>query len=125
MNKRYLTKEERERCCELYMQGVPVQEIADEFGIAKTTVSNIALTSGLTLRHPKSSSPRKCHNCGEPVKKGFRFCPYCGKDIRSEKEILTEDLKSILGSITLLPDGERDRARNTINKAISYIGGAR
>ena len=50
-------------------------------------------------------------------------CPFCGKDVRSKEDILIEKLNDVLGAITLLPAGERDKSRDTINEAIAYIRG--
>lgn len=125
--KRFYTKKQKEKTIELYAAGVPVAEIAGQTGVSKSSVSRIAVSAGLKLRTPKKKKgqTKKCAFCGATVDSNFRFCPYCGRDVRSEDEIIIEQLHSLYDLLSLLPEGSRDEAQNVINKAVAYIGGAK
>ena len=118
------TTEQREEVLELYNLGVRYEEITEKTGVGRGTITNWAKKAGLPLRHPKKCKEykvKKCSYCGEPLDGKFKFCPYCGKDVRSEEDILIEELSTLCGAISLLPEGERDTARNTINEVKAYI----
>lgn len=116
------TQEQVDKVCELYESGTKVSEIASIVGVEQSSVTKIAKRCGLSLRLPRKVQKLvKCSYCGEKLTKGFRFCPYCGKDVRTQEDILIEKLKDLLGVISLLPENCRDTARDTINSAISYI----
>ena len=119
------TAEQKKYVLELYEQGVPVIDIHKSVGIATSTITAWVKSSGVALRHPKKSNDTKrtrC-SCGELIEPKFRFCPFCGKDVRSKEDILIEKLNDVLGAITLLPTGERDKSRDTINEAVADIRG--
>lgn len=120
--KTFYTQEQINRVCELYESGTRVSEIASIVGVEQSSVTKIAKRCGLSLRLPRNvQKVVKCSYCGEKLTKGFRFCPYCGKDVRSQEDILIESLKDLIGVISLLPENCRDTARDTINSAIAFI----
>ncbi|WRS29214.1 helix-turn-helix domain-containing protein [Actinomycetaceae bacterium MB13-C1-2] len=45
----------RQKVIEAYVAGTPVKEIAKEFGIHRTTITQIALAAGLAMRNQKLS----------------------------------------------------------------------
>lgn len=122
MKQKY-TEEQVKQVCELYELGTKVSEISEIVGVETSSVTKIAKRNGLELRlsRTKKSKIKKCHNCGENLLEGFRFCPFCGKDVRTDKEICVENLKSLYGAITLLPEGQRNYARDVINSVIAFI----
>ena len=123
MSTKNYTTEERNNVLEMYKQGIPVIEIHKQVGLATSTITAWVRSSGMNLRHPKKAvdiKKTRC-SCGELIEPKFRFCPFCGKDVRSKEDILIEKLSDTLGAITLLPVGERDKTRDTINEAIAYI----
>lgn len=122
--KRY-SDELRQAVIEDYKNGEKVTEIGEKYGIGHSQVSRIAREGGLTLRKPKhSKDPQKktCPRCHKAVDvKGARFCPYCGSDIRSENEILAEQLDNLKGLFIHIPEAQRDNFMQTINKAIDKL----
>lgn len=116
------TQEQVDKVCELYESGTKVSEIASIAGVEQSSVTKIAKRCGLSLRLPRNVQKLvKCAYCGEKLTKGFRFCPYCGKDVRTRQDVLIEKLKDLLDVISLLPANCKDAARDTINSVISYI----
>ncbi len=54
-----LTYPLRQKVIETYVAGTPVKEIAREFGIHRTTITQIALAAGLSMRNQKLSPASK------------------------------------------------------------------
>ena len=92
-----------------------VEDIAREFGLRSgSNISQIALAMGAELRRPKRArgSNRLCPKCRKSVEvKGAKFCPYCGTDIRSERDILIERIDRARECISLLPENARDEVQ--------------
>jgi hypothetical protein len=54
---------------------------------------------------------------------GARFCPFCGSDIRTERQIVSEGLEKVLGTVcdSTVPAEVKDRACNTLRDAIRLL----
>lgn len=105
-----------------------IREIGKKHGIPHSTVSNIAKQEGMALRRPKDKKDQNktCPRCHKAVDvKGARFCPYCGSDIRSENEILAEQLDNLKELYIYIPEAKRDNFIQTINKTIETLKEAR
>lgn len=120
------SEEQKNKAIELYKQGVPVKDIAEQTGMENTAISKYAHAAGCEPR--RQSSKRKkykhCPNCRRTIELGgAKYCPYCATDLRSEKELLTEKTQRLFGMLQPLPSGDKDEARDIINEVIKYIKG--
>lgn len=113
------------KVCDMYDRGCTYKEIFDATGLNNPAITKIAKEAGCKARIVRGESPRVCNNRGEAIKPTFRFCPHCGKDVRSDKDILIEQINDIFGMLHCLPEGSRDATRDTLNNAIAYIRRAR
>lgn len=113
-----LSKETKDKVAALYKQGATYDDIVKQTGVARGSIANIVHQYNLPARN---GSKHKICICGETIKSGFRFCPYCGRDVRSEKELMIEKLQGLFDLVSLLPQTSCDEAVNTINSAIGYI----
>jgi tRNA(Ile2) C34 agmatinyltransferase TiaS len=122
-----LTPQQRKEIHDLYMDdSVGLREIAKAYQIDASTVSRIAKQEGATPRCPQIGANRpktrrlpvrkeakKCKTCGKHVEiVGAKFCPYCGTDIRSPKELLTQRINAFAPKIKYLPESCRDELMN-------------
>lgn len=122
MGKSVYSKEQIQKCIDLYKSGMLVEKISKETGIEKSSISYIAKREGLQLRRKRNSTLLVCHNCKSKVEiKGAKFCPFCGNDVRNENEVLIDELRHCLCLIQNLPCGDEDTARKTIFKVIDKL----
>jgi len=102
-----------------------VDSIADEFECATSTITNIMKRNGIATRRPRKKTAKLvCNHCRREIDlKDISFCPYCGKDIRTEGQLLIEDLKNSLGIIATsqMPSNSKDKIRDSILEAIKWI----
>lgn len=126
MSQRTLTPEERRELIDLYLHtNLTTEEIAARYNISNRTVSYTVKAAGEPLRRPKkpqATKNRACPKCRRKVElKGARFCPYCGNDIRSENEILAEQLCKLTELCFCIPETSRDKFIATLNQAANAL----
>lgn len=122
-----LTPQQRKEIHDLYMDNsVGVKEIAKTYQIDTSTVCRVAKQEGATPRYPQIAANRsktkrisikkeakKCKTCGKHVEiEGAKFCPYCGTDIRSPRELLAQRINAFAPKIRYLPENCRDELQN-------------
>ena len=120
-----LTPQQRKEIHDLYTDtSVKVKEIAKAYNIDPSTVCRVATEQGAVKRNPKiaehrnsyykvRSAVKKCERCKKQIPvQGAKFCPYCGNDIRSPKELLTHRINAFAPKIKYLPENSRDELQN-------------
>lgn len=129
-----ITQEQKTAICEEYANRQnKVTNIATKYHLQRAEVVRIAVEMGGTPRCAKRFG-KKHSQTGKPVKKRVcpkcdkrneisdaRFCYYCGSDIRTEKQICIDDLKSITPKVQFLPNGMRDEFYRAISTAIKEL----
>lgn len=101
-----------------------VTSIAQKYGTSTSHISHIVKAHGGELRVPKHSFGKviKCGKCYRKIEvKGAKFCPYCGADIRSEKDLILEKTNKLFSILGLLPESQRDPAQKIIRDICAYI----
>ena len=127
MGHKWITEQTRQAILEDYALGkLTCNEIAAKHGVSRQSVSNIAVRAGISLRGSKRSKTehkeRVCAKCKKKIDvEGARFCPYCGSDVRTDNEILAEQLIHLAHLAPLLPESKRDDLVQTVNKAANKI----
>lgn len=123
-----LTSQQRKEILELYNDSsVGVKAIAEAYSIDPSTVCRIAKQEGASLRNskigesrerkPKRTTPtvKTCGTCKKKVElPGAKFCPYCGTDIRSPKEMLIQHIVAFASKVRHLPENCRDGLQNLL-----------
>lgn len=126
MKKRIFTDDEIKEIHDLYIdRSVKTQYICDKFHISQGTLMNLIDDIGAPRRQKirKRSEKKRCHHCGADIAtKGAKFCPFCGTNIMTEAEIIQQDLKKLIQLTECLPSSDRDTFRDTILKAVAFIG---
>ena len=125
--------EERDcRIVELILQELSTKEVAEKIGVSRQTVVNVCHHYGIDLPKRSKKSPekktkhqatKKCPVCKARNNPSIaKFCCMCGADIRSEADILIENLnKSMDICCSLLPVNSTELVRDAILGAIKYI----
>lgn len=125
MERNALTQTQRNEIYQLYVDGTPIAEIAAAYGINGSTVSKTAKLLGAKPRINKLTyagkpigtpseitASRKYKVCGKCKKhievKGAMFCPYCGNDIRTPRDLLIARVASAMTVTKYLPEDMRD-----------------
>lgn len=108
-----LNQTDKQGIYEAYVEGsMSVKEIADMYGVAKSTVSCIAEKMGATTRRPKTRrdvAQKICPTCKKTIEvKGAKYCCFCGADIRSPREHLIARIEAAMPKLKYMPDGLRD-----------------
>lgn len=126
MNKRLFSKEEITDIINLYSdKTVKTQYICDKFHISQGTLMKLIDDEGIPRRQKirTRKNKKRCHHCGSDIiTKGAKFCPFCGTNIMTEAEIIQQDLKKLIQITECLPSSDRDNFRDTILKAVAFIG---
>lgn len=127
--KRKVTSEDIAQVVELYTAGRTYDEISQIVGVGCGNIPNILRYGGIEINRrttKKTNADVRCPKCRKAVSvDGARFCPFCGADIRSERQIVAEELEKVLGVICDMnvPAEEKDRACNTLRNAIRLLKG--
>ena len=130
-----LSKETYDGIIRMYQSGASYDEIRGAFECSDSTIARIAQKHGLThwgnrafntAAEPtkKTNVEKICPKRRKPVEvHGARFCPWCGSDVRSERQIVAEELERVLGVVCDMnvPADSKDRACNTLRNAIRLL----
>lgn len=131
-----LKKEIREEIARMYEAGSAYTEIQETIGCSPNAIIKVVEDFKLKPRRPgrkreKPEEPTKktnvekiCPKCRKPIEvHGARFCPWCGADVRSERQIVAEGLERVLGVACDMnvPADSKDRACNTLRNAIRLL----
>jgi len=113
-----LSTEQQNEVKQLYVEGIPVADIAVAYNIDKSTVCRITKRLGAPPRLVKSSNLqdnsnrtkyKTCQACKKVVKlDNVSYCPYCGKDIRTPREMLISRVSEAMKVSKYLPESMRD-----------------
>ena len=124
--RKMFTQEQINEILRMYKEGTSLTEIATLFGTTNSHISYIANSNGLRRqtahKFSKQGGEKNCPKCHKKIDiKGARFCPFCGTDIRSTKEIAIEKLVSIRKMVMLLPENCRAEFEEATNMAIKEL----
>lgn len=122
MNKRTFTEEEKTAIINDYTSGnMTFKDIIAKHRMTGHTL-NAFLDENHVPRKRKKSTTKKCGHCGAKIElRNAKFCPFCGHNIMTEREQLTEELRDKISLLEFLPSTERDDFRNVLLKAIKCI----
>lgn len=119
-----MTTETKEKVAEMYRnKSNKVADIARALNISRGQVAAIAREMGCEPRLVRGKGKYKiCPRCKRKAEiKGALYCPYCGEDLRTEKELLINKAQILFSMLQPLPSSDKDTARDIINELISYL----
>lgn len=124
-----ITQETREAILQDYNNPAnTVRGLEQKYGIERRDITRIAVEMGATPRRParygvkmseRATAPKKiCARCKKTIAvDGARFCPFCGADIRSSKEICADQIERIIPRVSLLPESVRNEVLQVLINA--------
>ena len=130
MNRKIVfTEEHTKDIIEKYQnKAIRVDDILSEYGISSSVLAKIIRENNIPFRRENLCNPRKrstkkvCHWCKQAVNiPGAKYCPYCGRNIQTEGEIIIDKLTGLFPYGEHIPVNSREEYRLTLNKAIEYI----
>lgn len=131
-----LKKEIREEIAQMYKEGYAYTEIQETIGCSSNAIIKVVEDFKLRPRRPgrkrekpeestkKTNVEKICPKCCKPIEvHGAKFCPWCGADVRSERQIVAMELERVLGVVCDMnvPSDSKDRACNTLRNAIRLL----
>lgn len=126
MKKKY-TEEFKKEVARMYGEGLPIQQIAESFGIDKTQVSRYAHEMGCEKRldrQAKNTKEKVCPTCKHKNPAGSNFCNHCGNDIRCEEEIMIKKIESLRDYISFITNPDvKTKADAVTIELIKYFEG--
>ena len=118
------TEEQISKALDLYENtDKSVKEIAEITGLPHNYISKYAKKRGIPLRQPREYKyERKCQYCHRVIPlMEVRFCPYCGKDVRTSEEILKFNVRRLYQYGQHLPSCDRDTYKEIIDSMVAYL----
>ena len=125
-----LTQEQKEAIIADYNNyDLRAHDVCAKWKLDTATMTQLVYEMGAELRNPNKAGKRtkgtikkRCPNCHRTIDlKGARFCPYCGADIRDEKELLIERIEKLFSMLTEMSKNSRDEAQAILIDTINYI----
>jgi transposase-like protein len=121
MRKNYTnyTEEEKQMIKDMYEGGVNADDICEEFGIRKGSISRVAISLGAKPRRPRKSV---CSKCGAPsATRDSQFCHICGNELLTEKQKILRLIDKLAEPVNLLPEASRNSFVSDIARIRAYI----
>lgn len=87
-------------------------KVAKKYGISTKTVVKICKDNNVEIRGITKKT--YCKDCGRALPKDCKFCPYCGKEIKSKIEYAVDNLNAYIennGTIDIKKDWEIIKTR--------------
>lgn len=102
------------------MAGEPIKKIAEDWGVSISYVCSAATKNGAQKRGVRGSKKiRACQSCGTENRDGAKYCDQCGKKIKSEPEVMADQLKEIISVIADFP--LQNNEIQTLNRISKYL----
>lgn len=136
--KKFLSPAEISEIRELRENGSSAAELADAYGVARTTIYRV-----LACQPPPESvsgpadtpappaeeiapaasqgETKVCPHCGEVLPERARFCFMCGKVPKTEREIIIERVTNLASAFRFAPENIRDEVIATINATVAFL----
>lgn len=130
METRKFTEEIKMELVERYADGERMKDLCAEYKVDITTAYKWLKAYGVECQMPhkqhkvngKRSTKRTCPKCGNADNNTkAQFCYLCGAKLKTETEMLIDELSHIRGLTQYLPQAMRDRVLIAVNKTINYI----
>ena len=117
MARKVYTKETKAKIAQMIAEGKKRTEISAELGVPMGSLGRMVAE----IKNASKSPKKKCPKCGVESELHFNFCWKCGADLRSEGELLIEEVKRLRGYIAHLPAEMATSADIITKRVIAYL----
>ena len=124
MKERTILSERKKReLVERYNAGEKMKELCAEYGVDLSTGYNWSRAAGGKTRVKTSRGSLKiCWKCGAKASNpNALFCCMCGAKLKTEADLMIDDLHYIAELTQFLPQSTRDRVIETVNRTMNFI----
>lgn len=107
-----VTEEKKREIKRMLEEGRLYKEIRETLHVASNTIAMVKAEMG---------GAKICPSCKRESTANARFCWYCGKDIRDERELLTEKVIALRGLIVHLPENLQAKYDADTKALLDYL----
>lgn len=97
-------------------------ELSRKYGIPIGTVSTIITNANKKAKAEAEAKIRRCPHCGTALENpAMKFCWNCGQDVRSEEQLLLNDVKALLNILSAFPSCQAEDGIRIALKLEEYL----
>lgn len=97
-------------------------ELSKKYGIPIGTVSTIITKANKKAKVEAEAKIRRCPHCGTALENpAMKFCWNCGQDVRSEEQLLLNDVKALLNILSAFPSCQAEDGIRIALKLEEYL----
>ena len=102
--------------------GFTRKELSLKYGIPIGTVSTIITKANKKAKAEAEAKIRRCPHCGTALENpAMKYCWNCGQDVRSEEQLLLNDVKALLNILSAFPSSQAEDGIRIALKLEKYL----
>lgn len=121
MNKKY-TDEIINSIAADFAIGFTIKELSEKYSIPKGSIASIVTKVNKKAKAEAEAKIRRCPHCGTALENpAMKFCWNCGQDVRSEEQLLLNDVKALLNILSAFPSCQAEDGIRIALKLEEYL----
>ena len=121
MNKKY-TDEIINSIAADFAIGFTRKELSEKYSIPKGSIAGIVTKVNKKAKAEAEAKFRRCPHCGTTLENpAMKFCWNCGADVRSEEQLLLNDVKALLNILSAFPSSQAEDGIRIALKLEKYL----
>ena len=121
MNKKY-TDEIINSIAADFARGFTIKELSEKYSIPKGSIASIVTKVNKKAKAEAEAKIRRCPHCGTALESpAMKFCWNCGQDVRSEEQLLLNDVKTLLNILSAFPSCQAEDGIRIALKLEEYL----
>lgn len=121
MNKKY-TDEIINSIAADFAIGFTIKELSEKYSIPKGSIASIVTKVNKKAKAEAEAKIRRCPHCGTALENpAMKFCWNCGQDVRSEEQLLLNDVKALLNILSTFPSSQAENGIQIALKLEEYL----
>ena len=112
------SKEIKNAIAKDYIGGFTKKELSEKYDVDVSTVANIITKVNKKIKE----KIRYCPHCGTALENpAMKYCWNCGQDVRSEEQLLLNDVKALLNILSTFPSSQAEDGIQIALKLEEYL----
>ena len=119
-----LNDRQKKELLDRYLNGEKMKDLSAEYGADLSACYKWLKQAGLKTKKNmgKRVTKKVCWKCGnKDNSSNALFCCMCGAKLKTEADLMIDDLHYIAELTQFLPQSTRDRVIETVNRTMNYI----